>query len=384
MLGVIIGVGSVVLMTSVGASLEELILGQISSLGPQSMVIFPGSQEGPAGSATTGFDKLTFSDLRALEKLPTITSIAPIMLVTQKVTYGRETIEPPISGTVPLFFQNQNVTIDRGRLIDNSDIQSARSVVVLGPDAAVDLFGTQDPLGKKVTIGDRSFTVIGIFKPVGTQFFQNFDDRIFIPLPVAKAMTGRSYLSYITLQAVDDFDLAMADVKGLLRQRHGIVNPEDDPDKDDFMVRTSQQANEILGGVSVGLTFFITTVAGISLLVGGIGIMNIMLVAVTERTREIGLRKALGARRRDVLLQFLLEAIMLTLIAGLIGLGSGLGFAYLAALIVERFLDAYQFAVSVPSMFFAMGVAALTGIVFGMYPAKEAANLSPMEALRYE
>jgi putative ABC transport system permease protein len=186
------------------------------------------------------------------------------------------------------------------------------------------------------------------------------------------------------MEATESFDLAFDDVKFLLRTRHGIDNPKDDPKKDDFTVHSSEEANQILGSVSLGLTLFITTIAAVSLLVGGIGIMNIMLVSVTERTREIGLRKAVGAKRRDILLQFLAESVMLTFIGGVIGMVLGIMLAFLISLIVRQFLGTYLFAVSIPSIVAALLMASITGLVFGISPARRASNLHPMEALRYE
>jgi ABC-type antimicrobial peptide transport system permease subunit len=203
-------------------------------------------------------------------------------------------------------------------------------------------------------------------------------------MSTVRSINGQKYVNSITMQSIGSFDLALQDVKSLLRRRHGIDNPEDDSDKDDFLVRTSAQANDILGAVSLGLTLFITTIAAISLIVGGIGIMNIMLVAVTERTREIGLRKAVGARSKDILLQFLVESVALTVFGGFIGLVLGTLLALLIAAVANKFLATYIFAFSVPSMFLAMAMAVATGLVFGIYPAKKAAELSPMTALRYE
>lgn len=219
---------------------------------------------------------------------------------------------------------------------------------------------------------------------VGSQFGQNNDDRILIPFTVAKNVTGQKYLNLMTLTATDSFDLAFADIKDLLRRRHGIDNPKDDPKKDDFVVHSSEEASQILGSVTLGLTLFITTVASISLIVGGIGIMNIMLVSVSERTQEIGLRKAIGGRKRDILLQFLTESVMLTVIGGIIGMITGLFLAFFIAAIVQRFLGSYEFAVSVGSMVVAFVMALVTGIVFGISPARAASNLHPIEALRYE
>ncbi len=384
MLGIIIGVGSVVLMSSVGQSMQGVILGQISSLGPKSMVIFPGQADGGPNSVSTGHDSLTFEDLRQLEQLPTITKLAPVIFVIGKTSYGREEATPQVFGIKPTFLSNQSVTAKTGRLIDEEDDEGAKAVAVLGPEVVDKFFGSIDPLGKRIKIGERHYTVIGTTNALGSQFFQSADNRIYVPFNLAKDITGQKYLNYITMEAVDSFDLAFDDVKSLLRRRHGIVNPEDDPKKDDFVVRSSAQASEILGSVSLGLTLFITAIAAISLLVGGIGIMNIMLVSVTERTREIGLRKAVGARSHDILLQFLLEAVLLTMFGGAIGVVGGLLLALIVAKVVSFILATYIFAVSIQSVTVAFMMAAFTGIIFGISPARHAARLQPIEALRYE
>ena len=385
MLGVVIGVGSVVLMTSVGASMERLILSQISSIGAKSMVIFPGQQSGPEANVQGGFDSLTFADIEALEKLTTITSVAPAMFMdVPKVTYGSQEMQPRVIGTVPNYFRNREVKLREGRLLEDADISGARNVAVIASEISDKLFGRESPIGKRVNFGDRPFTIVGALQPIGTQFFQNVDDIAFVPLPIARSATGHKYVNIISMQSSTDFSVTLDDVTSFLRLRHGIVNPNNDPKKDDFVVRSSEQANDILAAVSLGLTLFITTIAAISLVVGGIGIMNIMLVAVTERTREIGLRKAIGARRRDVLLQFLCEAVLLTFFAGVLGVFGGVSVAVLTAAVVHKFLETYSFALSLPSIGLALLMALLTGLGFGIYPARKAAYLSPMEALRYE
>lgn len=385
MLGIVIGVGSVVLMSSVGASMEKVILSQISSLGSKSMVIFPGSnQEGGASQVFAGHDSLTFDDIERLEQLTTIESVAPIVFMPGPAKRGREESSAQIMGVHPNFFYNQNMDAKEGRLLDIYDHDRAARFALLGPDVKEELFGESEALGKEITIGDRSFTVVGVAEALGSQFFQNADDRVYVPLSVAKQVTGQKYANYITMLATESFEVAFADVKALLRYRHKIENPGEDPEKDDFIVRSSEQANAILSSVSLGLTLFITTVAAISLLVGGIGIMNIMLVAVTERTREIGLRKALGARPRDILLQFLAESVALTVVGGFVGLVLGLGLAFLIAIIVQSFLSTYGFAFSMPSMIASVVMAGLTGVIFGISPARKASILDPVESLRYE
>jgi len=387
MLGIIIGVGAVVLMTSVGRSMEGVILGQISVLGPDTVAVFPGNQgpEGGNSALRPDFDSLTFADADTLAQLDTVTDVAPVVFVSGNARYGTEESDPRIVGSLPGYYENQTVEAALGRLHDESDERTARSVVVIGSDIAEDLFLNQSPLDKRIEIANKKYTVIGVLKPVGTQFFQNADERIIIPFSTAIAVTHRTYADMIVLKAQGDLDLVLADVTSLLRQRHGIIPPMDGgTENDDFLIRSAAQAQEILGTVSLGLTLFITMIAGISLIVGGIGIMNIMLVSVTERTREIGLRKAVGARRRDILLQFLIESVFLTFIGGVIGVGIGLGLDYVLATAVGKYLDNYTFEVSIGAIVLALAMAAATGIAFGIYPARKAADLNPIEALQYE
>lgn len=384
MLGIIIGVGSVVLMTSVGKSMEGVILGQVSSLGAKTLAVFPGIFSVNPSNFLPGYDSLKESDADALKKLTTITDISPVMLVRGDAVYGRETVTTTTLGSNPAFFENQTVEIELGRKFDETDNEAARAVAVIGSDIKNNLFDNQNPLGKRIKISNRSYTVIGVARPIGSQFFQNADERIYIPLKTAIIATGQKHYDYITMKVTADPELAKADVISLLRQLHNIDNPENDPDKDDFNIRTSQQARQILGAVSLGLTLFITFVAAISLLVGGIGIMNIMLVSVTERTSEIGLRKALGATGKNILFQFLTESILLTFTGGFFGTLLSITFAYLIAIITNNYLPTYGFAMSYQAILFAQIIAISTGLLFGIYPARQAALLNPINALRYE
>ncbi len=380
MLGIIIGVGSVVLMVSIGKSFENYILTQVQQFGGNVIDVYP-----------TGFEKfgrnvdsLTYEDYLAVEKLTTVESVAPIILVTEAISFGTEEKSPPIFGTTGAIQDNYSLKIDRGRFLDESDYKGAKNVIVLGSQVAEDLFANRDPLGNRVKVGSRFFTVVGVLQSFGSLLLQDLDSAAYMPFTTAKAMTGQKYLSYINLRAKTDTEVAMQDITQLLRQRHGIDNPENNRDKDDFLSRSVEQATDIIGTVSLGLTAFITLIAAISLVVGGIGIMNIMLVSVTERTKEIGLRKAVGARSRDILLQFLIEAVCLTLVGGMIGIIGGTAIGLLLAGIAAKLLGSFSFAFSTGALFVAVLMAAGVGLAFGIYPAMKAAKLSPIEAMRWE
>lgn len=380
MLGVIIGVASVVLMVSMGRSFQNYILTQVESFGTDTIDVFPTGLEKFGGN----LESLTYDDYEAIAALPTVALAGPIIVVAKPVEYGRETISPMVMGSDRAFIENYRLEIDSGRAPDDTDEQGAKAVAVLGAQAVEDLFGDAQPLGKRITIGTQTFTVVGTLAKQGSALTSQLDSVVVIPFSTARALTGQKYLSFVTVRAHSDPTVTAKDISALLRERHDIVNPENDPDKDDFVARSAEQVTAIIGSVTLGLTVFLSLIAAISLLVGGIGIMNIMLVSVTERTQEIGLRKAIGARRRDILLQFLLESIALTLTGGLIGIVIGVFFGWLLARIADKLLGEFAFVLSVPAIALAIAMAVGTGLVFGLYPARKAANLHPIEALRFE
>ncbi len=380
-LGVIIGVGSVVLMVSVGATFERYILDQVSTFSGKTFEVQPKGME----QIGKGMNTLTEADAEALGKLSTVQNVAKAIFIAQQVKYGSEEETPMVLGTSKEIFSNWSLKVEQGRLLTDGDLKGGQNVAVIGPKIAENLFGNADPLGKRISVGEQKFTVVGVLKGLGGMMGTQMDRMIYVPYTVAKTMTSKGqYVDYISLQASGNVELAEEDIKSLLRQRHDLDNPGNDPDKDDFIARSFEQAMDIVGTVTLSITIFLGLIAGISLVVGGIGIMNIMLVSVSERTKEIGLRKAVGARRKDILLQFLIEAVALTLLGGIIGIVGGGFFGFLLTRLAAKFLGSLSFALTVGSVALALGMAVGTGLIFGLYPALRAAKLSPIEAMRFE
>lgn len=383
MLGIVIGIASVIAMTAIGTGAQNSISSSIQSIGANLVMVMPGAQRtfGGPSAARGGAQTLTVPDADAIAS-----QISNVAAVVREVSSRKQVVatgtntNTTIMGTEPSYLTVRNVSIDEGVFLSASDVSSGAKVAILGPTTRDDLFGVgaTGVVGQKIRISGSDYTIVGITVSKGGSGFSNVDDIVYIPYTTAQRyLSGNKYLSEIDVSAEssDVSTQVQTDVTNLLLTRHNIT----DPTKADF--NTMNQADIIATASSVTSTFtsLLAAVAGISLLVGGIGIMNMMLTTVTERTREIGLRKAIGAKRRDINKQFLIEAVTLTFTGGVIGVLLGLGIS-----VALSSLGILQAQVSLSSVLLAFGVSALIGIVFGYYPAQRASKLNPIDALRYE
>ncbi len=383
-LGIVIGISSVIAMVSIGTGASNTISSSIESLGSNLIQITPGAQrtQGFGASGGRGNAKtLTNEDAAAIASgIAGIEAVDSQVSSRYQITAKGTNTNTSVVGATPNYPQIRNVQVEEGSFISDIQNNSASKVAVLGPTARDDLFGegTMGVVGQSIRINGMEFKVIGITASKGGTGFQNQDDIIFIPVRSAQRyLSGDQYLSTIAVQAKtpDDMTQVQADITALLLERHKIT----DPTRADFSVLNQNDILSTASSVTSTLTYLLAAIGGISLIVGGIGIMNMMLTTVTERTKEIGLRKAIGAKKADISIQFLAEAVALTVIGGIIGIFLGWLIAFLVNL-----TGLVQTSVSLSSVLLAFGVSAITGIVFGYYPARRAAALNPIEALRYE
>jgi len=393
-LGIIIGVTAVVGMMSLGAGAENLIVGQVMSLGSNNIFIEPGSFDPQkqtmmeAQMEQMEIKTLKVSDAEAIKELTNVELAAPMAYGAGRVVYKNIDQKFTFYGITPDTQKIQDNQVVAGRDITEAEVRSMARVAVLGHKTAEDLFGEDDPIGKTIRVNKTNLRVIGVLEELGSQMFMDLDTYIYLPVTTAqKSLMGIDHVNGIMVKAKSEevLDETVEEIRLLLRERHGIHNPEGDLTKDDFKVMSQVEAVEMLTMITGIFTLFLSSVAAIALIVGGIGIMNIMLVSVTERTREIGLRKAVGARKKDILIQFLLEAIGLTIVGGIIGVILGVIFSSGGGLVMGRLLGtSWGFYISFKAIGLGLAVTGITGLVFGIYPARKAARLSPIEALRYE
>ena len=386
MLGIIIGVGAVISIMAVGASAQNLLLNQVRSMGSNLVGILPGAaDESGAPAAMFGIEVTTlkYEDAIALEDLPHITAVSAYSRGRGTISYLNKSNDYDYVGVSSNYINVEDAAVESGRFFRSEEVDSLARVIVLGSQVKDDLFGKSDPINQRVKVGQVSFKVIGVMEERGVAMFQNQDEQVFIPVKtVQKMMIGVDHLAFIRVKVdkEENISLVISQIENTLRFRHHIQ----DPAKDDFTIRSTDQALDILGTITQALKMFLAVVAAISLLVGGIGIMNIMFVVVNERTREIGLRKAIGAKRKDILIQFLIESATMTLIGGLIGIVMGVLIALAISVGVNYFDYDWQFIVTPLSVIVSTLMAISVGLLFGLWPANRASKLNPVEAMRYE
>lgn len=391
MLGIVIGISSVIVLMSIGQSAQDLILGQVQSIGSNLIIIMPGAPSNskfsaPASSQGIIITSLDQRDVDSLEREPSVSAAAPLVSGQASVVYGNNSNTVSYQGVTSNMFTVRNLTIGKGSIFTKGDVDSANHVAVIGPDLATTLFGSYlNPIDKTIRIKNVSFRVIGVLSKGGVGAFGvDQGNIVIIPISVAqKQLLGISYLNTILVQANSSYDIDFAKSRIIfaLRQNHGIT----DPNKDDFNIRTQADVLSLLGNITSILTLFLAAIASISLVVGGIGIMNIMLVSVTERTREIGLRKAVGATNNDILQQFLIESVLLTFVGGIIGILMGGGVVLLIYFVLSTFFSiGWVFAFPISAVILSLIVSGVAGIAFGIYPARKASQKNPIDALRYE
>lgn len=382
-LGIVIGISSVIIMTAIGAGAQNSITDSIQSIGSNLITVNPGAQRIPGSSVVSSkgsANSLTLDDAYAIDELSHVVGVSPEITNRYQVVYKSNNTNTTIAGVLPDYTLVRNVEVEQGVFVLDQNVKSSSKVAVLGATVATDLFGddVSSAIGQRVRINSIQFKVVGVTESKGGTGFGSTDDMVFIPVTTAsRYLTGDEYVSSVSVSADDseNIEILEEELTELLLIRHKIDNPEEA----DFYTLNQEDLMETASSVTKTLTILLAAIASISLLVGGIGIMNMMLTTVTERTREIGLRKAIGAKRRDINLQFLLEAVALTLIGGILGI--------LLGMLVSYFINKVGVVdsdISMLSVVLAFGVSTLIGITFGYYPARRASKLNPIDALRYE
>jgi putative ABC transport system permease protein len=383
MLGMIIGVAAVVLMLSIGQGARTKINETIAAMGSNLFLVVPGATSSGGFSFGSGSVRtLTINDAYAIAELSSVSATAPVTTGTVQLNYAAKNWSTIITGTTPNYFIVGNWKMDSGAAFTESDLRSAARVVVLGSVTAKNLFGDEEPIGKTIRITNRPFVVVGVLMAKGQSLTgRDQDDTVLIPITTSeRQITGNQFpgsIRYMLVQGTSaaDMDIAEIEITQLLRQRHRIAKGKEN----DFTVRNLTAIADVATDAAKVMSIVLGAIASVSLLVGGIGIMNIMLVSVTERTREIGIRMAIGADQRAILTQFLLEAIVICIMGGVIGLVLGIGGAWVVSRVADMLI-----VITVGMVGLAFLFSSAVGIFFGFYPAKKAASLKPVDALRYE
>lgn len=391
MLGIIIGVGAVIIIMAVGASAQNLILSQVKTLGTNLIGVLPGGsdKDGPPASVMgIVITTLTYEDAMALRDKRRVSNLLEVAAYSQNigtVVWSGNSYDTNINGTSSGYPVVENNSVAEGRFFTEDEEKNLARVVILGHTAKREIFGDSSALGHRVKIKNHTFEVIGVMREKGTVAFQDYDDQVFIPVRTAQRLiSGVNHLSFIRARVDEEenIDQAIKDIEIVLRDRHGISDQSGADD--DFTISSAAEALSMIGAITDALRYFLAAMAALSLLVGGIGIMNIMLISVTERTREIGLRKAVGASNFNILSQFLMEAVVITLLGGVFGIIFGVAISFLISVVANFLGYNWSFIISPLSILLGVGVSAMIGVVFGIYPAKRASQLEPVEALRYE
>lgn len=381
MLGIVIGIASVILVLSIGRAAQMYIQNQISSLGSDLIFVESGQPLDKGGAASPIVKEvIKEKDYKDIRRQSWVEHSVGIILKQDEASGNGQSYSISVWGTDSDEQDLYDMQMDQGIFFTHDEVASRSRVTVLGSEVAKKIFGFDDPIGRSIKINNINFRVIGVAEKTGTRFMQDMDKTVYIPYTTAMDMYGMDTILELVIKPSVPTVEAIARIKDIIRSNHRI----DDPDKDDFRAFTQEEAIKTTEQITGVLQLFLTAVAAISLVVGGIGIMNIMYVSVTERTREIGLRKSLGAKQGDIRSQFMTEAIFLTTLGGIVGTILGVALTWLAIQIILQYQDGWNFILSVDGILWGVGVSVGTGLFFGYFPARRAASLSPIEALRYE